>query len=165
MFTTKAKIASLKTVDWNGVGNILPGVWRELLRTNVQLLGDFTADQIPEVLPKLAEIGSHIPDPKGMLLTRQQRTARAAELFGLAVALAVSDAGWRLHMQPGEHYYECGTERISVREMLNGLMTNKISSEAWRERCQTLRIADVRLAGLVDRASAAANADQAGSGG
>jgi len=85
-----------------------------------------------------------------MFLTPEQRTSRATELFGVALALAIVDAGWVLHMKPGEHYYECGSERISARRLMNDLVSKKMAKDEWVQRCQKLNIAGVRLSGLVD---------------
>ena len=140
------KVAALKPLEWSELPAILPRLWFETVSRNAHLLGDLTPDGIPDVISKLPEIGSQIPDPKGMLLTPQQRTARATELIGTALALAVVNAGWELHMTPGERYYQLETERFSIRDFLGQLLTHKISREEWVERCRTLKIAGMRLA-------------------
>lgn len=155
MSNSAENVAKLKTFDWRDAAAILPEKWRDIVRKNAQFLGDATAENLPDIWPRLAEIGARIPDPKGMLLKPEQRTARAAELFGVAIALAIADAGWPLHITPGERYYLVGEERLSVRELLNQLATGKLSRQQWSERCQTLRIHHVRLASLGDRPNAA----------
>jgi len=155
---SSAQVQSLKPLPWENLAASLPQMWRDVLQKNTQCLGEYTTDALPDAATKMAEIGSRIPDPKGMLLAPQQRTARAAELFGTALALAVSDAGWRLHMQPGERYFQVGEERVSIRELMDRLLSNKVSREEWAERCRTLKISGVRLAG---QAASAAASDSA----
>lgn len=146
MSNSESKIAELKTFAWEDLPAILLNVWREVVATQAEFLDDVTTDSLFDIIPRLPEIGARIPDPKGMLLTPEQRTARATELFGLALALALVDAGWRLHMKPGERYYECGSERVSVRGLMNDLVTRKIARDEWIRRCQELRVAGIRLA-------------------
>jgi len=150
MSSSESKIANLEPVAWDELPAILPRIWAEFLANHSEFLGDVTADSMPDIIPRLGEIGSKMPDPKGMLLTPEQRTARATELFGVALALAIVDAGWVLHMKPGEHYYECGSERISARRLMNDLVSKKMAKDEWVQRCQKLNIAGVRLSGLVD---------------
>jgi len=140
------KVAALKPVEWSELPAILPRLWSETVTRNARLLGDLTPEGIPDVISKLPEIGLQIPDPKGMLLTPQQRTARAAELIGTALALAVVNAGWELHISPGERYYQLGTERFSVRDFLGKLLSQRISREEWAEKCRTLKIEGMKLA-------------------
>lgn len=140
-------IAALKVVAWEELSSALPQIWREFVKRNAQLLGDVTADSLPDVVSRLPEIGARMPDPKGMLLTREQRTMRAAEMFGIALALAIVDAGWPLHMQPGEHYVKAGDEKVSAQELMQRLLAKEIMREEWIERCRTLKINGVRLAG------------------
>jgi Zn-dependent protease with chaperone function len=145
--TSESQVAALKPLAWNELPSILPKLWSDTVRSNAQVLGELTPEAVPDVVSKLSAIGSQIPDPKGMLLSPEQRTGRAAELIGTALALAVVNAGWRLHMSPGERYYEIGDERFSVRQFLGQLLSKKISREEWVERCHTLKIAGVPLAG------------------
>lgn len=147
MSGSEAEVAKLRIVDWDSLAETLPKLWEESVRGRAELLGDATPEDLPDLVPRLAEIGSKLPDPKGMLLTPDQRTGRAVELIGTALALAVANAGWKLHMNPGERYYEVDGERFSVREFLGQLLANKVSREEWTERCRRLKIAGVRLAG------------------
>jgi hypothetical protein len=91
-----------------------------------------------------------------MLLTPEQRTVRAADLFGTFLALALADAGWPLYMQPGERYFRVNGERLSAKELLGCLMAHKITRDEWIQRCRDLKISGMRLAGS---RSAAARAE------
>lgn len=133
-------------VGWQDLPRIIPKLWRDTVAGNASLLKDLTPEGIPEIARKLPEMGSRIADPKGMLLTPDQRTARAAELIGTALALALVNAGWELRMAPGERYFQLGNERFSVNEFLQNLLAKKISIEEWTERCRALNILGVALA-------------------
>lgn len=148
-----SEIAALKVVAWNDLSSVLPQIWREFVKNNAQFLGDVTADSLPDVIAKLPEITSRIPDPKGMLLTREQRTARTAEFFWIALALAIVEAGWPLHLQPGEHYVQVDNERVGAKELMQQLLSKQTTREAWIERCRSLKIVGVRLAGPKEAAA------------
>lgn len=142
---SESRLAKLDVLPWNDVSRSVPKVWAQSVRANAHLLGDVRPENIPDLLPKLAEMGSRIPDPKGMLLTPEQRTGRAFELIGIALALAVANAGWPLHMSPGERYYDVNGERFSIREFLGNLSAKEITREEWVERCRTLKIYGIPL--------------------
>lgn len=146
MCNSELELSALQPVSWQDLARIVPKIWNDAVEANRNLLGDLTPEAVPGVVAKLAEMGSRIPDPKGTLLRPEQRTARAAELIGTALGLALVNAGWELHMAPGERYYQRGPERFSVREFLQNLLAKKISGEEWIERCHALNIAGVRLA-------------------
>lgn len=141
------EITALKVVAWGELSSALPQIWRDFVRKNERFLGDATADSLPDVVSKLPEIGACIPDPKGMLLTREQRAVRAAEMFGVALSLAIVDAGWPVHMQPGDHYVTVGAEKVSAKKLMQQLLAKQITREEWIERCRVLKISGVRLAG------------------
>ncbi len=52
----------------------------------------------------LSSSASHLRDPQGMLLTREQRAHRAVALLWMAFVLALLDAGRELHALPGDFY-------------------------------------------------------------
>src|SRR5262249_43775777 len=138
MFNSELRVLQLQPLAWQDLPRIVPKIWNDAVEANAKLLGDLTPEGVPGIIARLGEMGSRIPDPKGMLLTPDQRAARAAELIGTALGLALVNAGWELHMAPGERYYQRGNERVSVRELLRKLLTKKISGEEWIERCHAL---------------------------
>jgi hypothetical protein len=149
----EGEVRRLKTVAWSEMSHSLPAMWADGIREDAHVLGDMTPEDIPEAAGRLAEIGSRIPDPKGMLLTPDQRTGRAVGLIGRALSLAVSNAGWPLHSNPGVCYYDVNGERFDVSEFLGSLLGKKISREEWIERCRSLKIDGVRLAGQKAKAA------------
>jgi hypothetical protein len=104
-----------------------------------------TAVSLPGLVPKFPEIGSRIPDPKGMLLAPNQRTQRAGMLFASALALALLDNRWELDVQPGVFHLRRGTDEWNPFLAVQELMSGKFSPDAWTSKCQALGIADLKL--------------------
>lgn len=83
--------SSLRHVAWDDLGaQVTIPFWRsEVAKFGSLLLGK-KAVSVPDLLKQLPQIGSRLPDPKGTLLTPNQRTDRAAHLLGMAVSLNFS---------------------------------------------------------------------------
>jgi hypothetical protein len=143
----KQKVENLKLAPWENVAQTIfvPG-WRKYVDDYAQLLAGVTAGSLPEKVNDLSETGSHIRDPKGMLLTREQRTQRAADLLGSGFCLALIDSGWELHAQPGQFYLQRGTEQLQPFRIILDLRTRKLTGPAWLERAQALNLSDLSLA-------------------
>ncbi len=110
----------------------------------------------------MREIGSGIRDPKGMLLDPQQRTQRAAHLFGAGLALALIDQGWTLHSGPGVFHLQRDAEQLNPFVVIEQLMSGKLSAQDWMTKCNALGIGRLALApaahlqpGLLDGTGAA----------
>lgn len=84
-------------------------------------------------------------DPKGMLLTPQQRVPYARRLLAMAFALALVNNGWKLHSYPGEFYLEKDGERLQPFQLTLQLSDGVIWNEAWTEMCQKYGIENVEL--------------------
>jgi Zn-dependent protease with chaperone function len=142
----KQNVGNLKLTQWEEVSHTIyvPG-WRKYMAEYAELLAGVTAGSLPEKVKELAEMGARIRDPKGMLLTREQRTRRAADLLAAALCLALLDSGWELHAQPGEFHLERGTEHLQPFRLVRDLAANKLTAEAWLGRIQALGIEDLSL--------------------
>lgn len=142
------KAAVLKTVEWEKVGtDVYVPIWRTFTREYAAQLAGITTGALPEAVKNVAEIGAQMRDPKGMLLTREQRTNRAAALLWMSLALVLIDHGWDLHTQPGESYLQRGGARVKPPEVIGEMRSGKLSSDAWRAQCQDMGIAELRLDG------------------
>ncbi len=137
---------SLKYVPWDQVALrvTIPG-WEQFVSEYSEFLRGATAVSLPDQVPKLREIGSRIRDPKGMLLSPDQRTARAGGLFAAALALAMTRSGWELQVGPGMFRLSSGSHEFNPFLTVNQLMTNKLSREAWTARCQELGLSQLVL--------------------
>ncbi len=137
---------SLTYVPWDEVASrvTIPG-WQQFVSEYSEPLRGVTAQSLPNQVPKLREIGSRIRDPKGMLLSPDQRTARAGGLFAAALALAMIRIGWKLQVSPGMFRMSSGNHEFNPFLAVNQLMTNKLSPEAWTARCQELGLSQLVL--------------------
>ena len=142
----KQKVESLKFAPWEDVAQTIfvPG-WQKYVDEYAPLLAGVTAGSLAEKVKDLAEMGSRIRDPKGMLLKREQRTERAADLLGSGLCLALIAAGWELHSQPGEFYLQRGTEQLQPFRVVRDLKAGKLAREAWLERATLLGIEGLSL--------------------
>jgi heat shock protein HtpX len=140
------KSANLKTVQWDKVGtDVYIPIWRTFTAEYAQLLAGLTAGALPEAVKNLRDMGERMRDPKGMLLTHEQRANRAAALLWMALALALIDAGWDFRAQPGESYLQRNGARMSTAGVVGEMRSGKLSREDWRAQCQAMGIAELRL--------------------
>lgn len=137
---------SLKYVPWDQVALrvTIPG-WKQFVSEYSEPLRGVTAQSLPDQVPKLREIGSRIRDPKGMLLSPDQRTARAGGLFAAALALAMTRSGWELQVGPGMFRLSTGSHEFNPFLAVNQLMTKKLSPETWIAQCQELGLSQLVL--------------------
>jgi Zn-dependent protease with chaperone function len=135
----------LQPVTWDQVGpTVYVPSWRESVGQYRDLLVPHRASELPEMLANLPSIASRLRDPKGMLLTREQRADRAAALLWMAFALALLDAGWELHAQPGDFYLSQGGNKLNPADLVRGLRHGALPAEAYRALVRTYG-ADVPL--------------------
>jgi hypothetical protein len=110
------------------------------------LLAKYTLHSLPAASSDLLTLSNVIRDPPGLLLTREQRTQRAAELLWMALAIRLVDEGWSLHMQPGEFYLAHGESRIVPSEVIGRLRTGTTGASAWIDWCRSNNLGPVGLA-------------------
>jgi heat shock protein HtpX len=146
---------SLRQVGWDEIGRTvtIPS-WKAAVQEYAPMVAGTTAGSLPEVVKKLPQMGSKIRDPRGMLLTPQQRTQRAGELFGMALGLALLESGWELEAQPGSFYLHRGTDRMNAIAAMAELVEGKVSTADWLKKCHELGIRDLALDSGTGSASA-----------
>ena len=139
-------VSSLRSVSWERVGTeVYIPAWRDLARGYASLLADYTVERLPEAIANLDEIARRMRDPQGMLLTRQQRVERAAQLLWRALAAALWDDGWQLHAAPGEFHVERGEYRIAPAEIVAEIRSGAITAIDWSQRCKAAGISALPL--------------------
>jgi heat shock protein HtpX len=141
------KNAALKPMPWDRVGVevYIPG-WRRYVAEYTPLLTGLTAESLPEAVKNLSQMGSRMRDPKGMLLTRDQRAGRAAGLLWISLAVALIDRGWALHAQPGESFLEHpGLPPLKPVEIVAQLKAGKLTAGDWLAQCQAAAITGLPL--------------------
>jgi heat shock protein HtpX len=137
---------TLKYVAWDDVAiRVTIPAWQKFVTEYAEALVGVTAETLPDQVPRFREIGSGIRDPKGMLLSPPQRTARAGSLFASALALALIRGGWELDVQPAVFHIRRGDQEFNPFEAVEQLMVGKLSREAWTSRCRDLGIAQFVL--------------------
>jgi hypothetical protein len=137
---------SLQHMTWEDrASKVLIPSWMGNVIQFSSMLQGMTVENLPEELGRVPQIASHIPDPKGMLLTPEQRVERARSLLGMALGLALVNNGWTLHSRPGEFYLSCGNNRVNPFELILLISDGKISKDAWMAKCAELGIAGLSL--------------------
>jgi heat shock protein HtpX len=137
---------ALKRVAWEDQGSsVLIPSWTSSVTEYGAVLKGITVGNLSESMGKIPEIAAYIPDPRGMLLTRQQRTDRARSFLGTAFALALVKNGWLLHASPGEFHLGRGEEKLDPHQLVSQLLEGGISREAWMQKCKTLGLENLPL--------------------
>ena len=140
------KPGTLKCVSWDEVGTrVTIPAWKQFTAEYSSALQGVRAESLPEQVPRLRQIGAGIRDPKGMLLDPQQRTNRAAYLFGAGLGLAMIDQGWTLHSGPGTFHLQRGDEELNPFSVMEQLMSGKLTKRDWIARCSALGIGQLML--------------------
>ena len=141
------KQAALRVMPWDQIGAqvYIPG-WRKFVAEHSAALADLTVESLPDATKNLRGMGSRMRDPKGRLLTHEQRAARASALLWMALALAMIDSGWELYTQPGESYLKRdGLPAMNPSAVIGELQAGKLGVDDWRAQCHALGIAGLRL--------------------
>jgi len=137
----KLEEGSLRRVGWDVLGSMVTiPAWKSAVAGYGAFMQGVTAESLPELIPKLPDIGRQLRDPKGMLLTPEQRTQRAGKLVASALALTLLDKGWQLETQPGQFYFYRDSEKMNVFRLVDDLIAGKLSGDAWAGRCDELGI-------------------------
>jgi len=142
----KIKSGTLTAVAWDDVGMkvTIPG-WKTYAAEYAAILEGVTAESLPNQIPNLRKIGFDIRDPKGMLLSPEQRTQRAAGLFAVGLGLSLFNHGWTIHKGPGVFFLQRGDDRLNPFLVVEQLQSGKLSGQAWASQCRTLGIAHLPL--------------------
>ncbi len=122
--------------------------WKSSVSRYSSLLHGVTPESLPDLMPKLPQLGAEIRDPVGQILTGGQRAQRMLELLGIAMQLAMIQKGWELVNRPGEFYLQRGEERVVPMNELAEMANGKTSREAWAARCQELGITQVSFSSV-----------------
>jgi len=137
---------TLKPVAWDAVGTtVYVPNWRESVTQYRDLLAPLRAADVPDALANIGSIAAQLRDPPGMLLTREQRAGRAAALLWMALALALLDAGWELHAQPGDFYLARGADKLSPPDLVRRIRQGTLSAEGYRDLVRHLGVGELRL--------------------
>jgi Zn-dependent protease with chaperone function len=139
---------SLKHVAWDDVvSQVTIPSWQKFVNEYSEPLLGVTAWSVPDHVSKFPGIGSRIRDPKGMLLSPQQRTVRAGGLFASALALAMIRSGWQVQIEPALFRMWRGDQEFNPFDAIEKLLAGKLSRQDWQARCRELEISELVLLG------------------
>jgi heat shock protein HtpX len=142
----------LRFVQWNDVGTLVTvPEWKNLVSRAFPLLADVNVENVFDTLPRLRELGALLPDPKGILLSVEQRTARAQKVVGMALGLLLLNNGWQIHSDPGQFCLRSGTDSLNPFYIMRDIASGRLTKAAWRVQCEQL---DIAGRALVDVAAA-----------
>jgi heat shock protein HtpX len=141
-------LTNMKRLDWDtaGAAVYLP-LWRSQIAEHSSAFAGLTAASLADIATRLDEIGARIPDPKGMLLDREQRNNRVAGMLSHTLAVALVDRGWQLHLQPGSFYLELGEIRLVPSELIQQLRSGAMKADQWLALCAKYELNSVNLGG------------------
>jgi hypothetical protein len=150
------KPSELRPMQWETAGlAVYVPIWRSEVAPLSEVLAAVTIYTLPNTLADLSQISRHLPDPKGTLLTREQRADRVVGVIGRALTLVLIGHGCKLHFQPGQWFLQSENgSHLNPMTIVAELRNGKWKTDAWREYCETNGIGDWPL---VQEAAQAAN--------
>src|SRR5215472_741471 len=105
-FVSPEHTTGFRAVAWSESAAlaIIPS-WRSTMDENPSLFEGLRIEAVPSALQGLGEISRKFQDPKGTLLSPEQRIEHVAQLLPIAVGLTLLDHGWQLEANPGLLYF------------------------------------------------------------
>jgi hypothetical protein len=140
--------SNLIPVEWEGLGAVYAALWRDFALEHYGLLAEDTVADVPQLVADAARLGAQMRDPKGMLLTRKQRTERAVGLIAMSMGLAALEQGigWEVRSQPGDFGLCRANQKVVPFDLVAALRNGRLSADAYRTLVTELGIADLPLA-------------------
>lgn len=137
---------SLQAVPWEGIETsvTIPG-WAAAVGESAAIFNGLTVESLPEAIGNSARFAARIPAPDGVLLSVEQRSARARQLLLMALGLVLLENEWTLEAQPGIFLFHRGSENIHLPSLLEELASGKLSADAWKLKCAEWGIAGAAL--------------------
>jgi hypothetical protein len=89
-------------------------------------------------IPRLRDIGASLRDPKGMLLTTEQRTQRAGRILSIGLGLVMLESGWELQRSPGVLHLRRGEQTLNPFRLVDQMVQGKLSRDAWAQQSREL---------------------------
>ena len=141
------KVAGLPLIDWAQVGRLvyIPS-WSAFAGEYGDLLAPYRVGDIPEVVANLGSFATRVRDPKGMLLTREQRAERCAALIWMAFVLALLNDGWQLQTEPGQFRVVRGETRLEPPDLVTRLRQGAMQAAEFHALAEGLEIDGLPLA-------------------
>ena len=146
-FVSPERKIGFRAIAWSESATlaIIPS-WRSALAENASLFEGLRIEAVPSALRDLREISRKFQDPKGILLSPEQRIEHVAQLLPVAVGLTLLDHGWQLEAKPGLLYFQKGEKKINIFEIFGQLRSGDFLRQQWFELSQRLGIGDLVIA-------------------
>ncbi|HJZ63800.1 MAG TPA: M48 family metallopeptidase [Candidatus Acidoferrum sp.] len=138
---------TMKQVSWDELGEkVTIPAWTAQVAKYSRFLQGETCEMLPRALKKIPEIAAAVENPRGRLLSPQQKSQRAFQLLGIALGLALLRNGWKLNAQPASFYVYRGNERLEIFADLMNLQQGKTAPEKWTSLCEQWGVVEAPLA-------------------
>jgi heat shock protein HtpX len=143
----KLKIANLRFVGWDRVApDVYLPLWRNLVATHSRTLADLKVEDVVRLAQDPRDVVAQMPDPKGMLLTHQQRTENARGLLWTALTVALLNYGWQLRPDPTGNLLQLGEHILNPNQLARDVQSGKLTPRDWAARAAELGIGQLPLA-------------------
>jgi Zn-dependent protease with chaperone function len=122
----------LKGIDWSEVGDrVYAPQWRAMAKRHAKWLERYTPAAIP--LDRAAWIAAGTELLGRRDIDEEERVRQAAHVFGVGVAVAMLDAGWRAHTGPGLPVVLVrGGEEFNPFAAVESVAEGRLSVEEWK---------------------------------
>jgi Zn-dependent protease with chaperone function len=131
----------LRSVAWDAVSaEVTVPAWRQTAEESGPAFQGITVESMVDAIPKLRDIGARLRDPKGMLLTPEQRTQRAGWMLSIGLGLVMLENGWELRCGPGVFHLQRGEQTLNPLRVVDDMMKGKLSRDAWAQQCRELEL-------------------------
>src|SRR5262249_1910632 len=134
------QFSRLKPLDWSAVGGaVYPRQWRQLVVLYAPWPSRDTAYAPPRGRDAVIRARSDLVRDGEMHVTIDQRIARAALLFAVAVAVVLLDEGWQINTRPGLPIALVrGKNALDPFTTLRALADGTAAADAWQAQCLSL---------------------------
>ena len=148
----------LPHVAWPSIAKeVMVPMWSRMVAEHEAILRGVNVEGVPEAIGNLKTMAAGVNNPKGMLLSPEQRAERAAYLLGAALALTMIERGWELHFAPAELYLRRGEEKVNPFRGIAKLRAGEIAREKWASEYGLHEFGGVALAMAGRKLSSAGN--------
>lgn len=139
-----------KPASWSeAIGAVQLQQWRRIDPRLLALLPPMTVADSCAVMADAETFGRRVAATEGREVTEPAELRQlASTVLGIALALALHRAGWRVEAPPGGDVALArdGGRQIEPFTAMRQLASGEIDPDQWRARCDALGIADFRLA-------------------
>jgi hypothetical protein len=129
----------LRGVAWDAVSSeVTVPAWRRAAEEGGSAFQGISVESMVDEIPRLRDIGASLRDPKGILLTTEQRTQRARRILSIGLGLVMLESGWELQRSPGVLHLRRGEQTLNPFRLVDQMVQGKLSRDAWAQQCREL---------------------------